>query len=91
MSITGKRRVGFSPEVVKSERPLIAIVGSIDESRIYDPPLARVDKARQACEQLGCELATRGCRIVVYSNAPRFIEAHVVRGYLVVRFIITLT
>lgn len=62
--------------------PLIAIVGSMDETRTYDPPLIRPADARAACEQLGRELATHNCRIVVYSSEPGFIECHIVRGYV---------
>jgi hypothetical protein len=62
--------------------PLIAIVGSVDPARQYDPPLRDPQQAIKACEELGQELAGRGCRIVVYTSAPGFIEAHVVRGYV---------
>lgn len=64
------------------DRPLIAIVGSLDESRSYDPPLTRAADARAACEELGRELAAQGCRIVVYSSAAGFVESDVVRGYV---------
>jgi hypothetical protein len=64
--------------------PLIAIVGSIDKRRTdYDPPLRNVDKATEACEQLGRELALAGYRLLVYSSdANAFIEPAVVRGYV---------
>jgi hypothetical protein len=38
---------------VAMERPLIAIVGSIDPNRTYDPALDNGDLARQACVELG--------------------------------------
>src|SRR5262245_35137216 len=63
--------------------PLVAIVGSIDTKRNdYDPALRNVDAAKQACEELGRELAKSGYRIVVYSSDPAYIEADIVRGYV---------
>jgi hypothetical protein len=62
--------------------PLIAIAGSIDSSRRYDPPLRDADRAEQACADLGRELAVQGCHIVVYSSEEGFAEAPVVRGYV---------
>jgi hypothetical protein len=63
--------------------PSVAIVGSINTKRTdYDPGLRNVDKAKQACEELGRELAKSGYRIIVYSSDPAFIEADVVRGYV---------
>jgi hypothetical protein len=62
--------------------PLIAIVGSIDPGRPYDPPLRDVAEARQACVDLGRELAVQGCDLVVYSGAAGFAEGYVVRGYV---------
>jgi hypothetical protein len=62
--------------------PLIAIVGSADPTRTAELELTHVDRAGMASEQLGRELAAAGCRIVVYSGDPTFIEAHVVRGYV---------
>lgn len=63
--------------------PSIAVVGSADPQRTtYDPPLRNVDQVKQACEQLGRELAKAGYRIVVYSSNPAFIEADIVRGYV---------
>jgi hypothetical protein len=47
--------------------PLIAIVG--DANKTKNPSLAR-----QAAEEIGGELAQRGCRILVYSSSPDFIE-----------------
>jgi len=63
-------------------RLLVAVVGSVQEDRDYNPPLEHVAEARKACEELGRELATQGCDIVVYSNDPKFIEADIVRGYV---------
>lgn len=62
--------------------PLIAIVGSVDPQRSYDPALKDTEQMTVAAEQLGRELAAAGCRIMVYSADPRFVEAHVVRGYV---------
>ncbi len=64
------------------ERPLIAIVGSADTSREYQPPIPDMASLQAACEEIGRELATHNCDIVVYSSEPGFIEAHVVRGYV---------
>jgi hypothetical protein len=63
-------------------RPLIAVLGSLDAARQYDPPLRDLEVGRQACEQLGRELAHQGCDIVVYSSKPGFVEADIVRGYV---------
>ena len=56
-------------------QPLIAIIGGIDKTRDQAA-------ARQAAEELGTELAKRGCRILVYGNEPNFFETYVVKGYL---------
>jgi hypothetical protein len=63
-------------------RPQAAIVGSVDESRVFDPPVPDPAGARLACEELGRELAVAGWDLVVYSVKPTFIEADVVRGYV---------
>ena len=55
--------------------PRIAIVG--DAHKSGSPELAK-----KAAEALGTELARRGCRILVFSSDPAFIEYDVVRGYL---------
>lgn len=65
------------------ENILVAIVGSVDPQRKdYEPPLRNADVARQACEELGRELAKAGFRIIVYSSDPAYIEADIVRGYV---------
>src|SRR5438270_1351592 len=65
------------------QRPLVAIAGSIDEERKdLDPPLRNPNKAREAAQQLGQELRSAGYRLIVFSSAPAFVEAEVVRGYL---------
>ena len=64
-------------------KPLIAIVGSYDPSRTYEPPLSQdLETAKAAAAELGRELANAGYRILVYSSDPRYIEADVVRGYV---------
>jgi hypothetical protein len=65
----------------QSKRPLIAIVGSIDASRAQELDLRDTDRAADACEALGRELAAQGVNIVVYSSSGEFIEGEVVRGY----------
>ena len=65
------------------EQKLIAIVGSVDESRgNYDPPVKNSLEAKKTAELLGTALAKKGYRIIVYSAAPGFIECDVVRGYV---------
>jgi hypothetical protein len=62
--------------------PAVAVVGGADPEARYDPPVADIDGARAACEELGRELAIQGCSLIVYTSDPKFIEAHVVRGYV---------
>lgn len=63
-------------------RPLIAVVGSAEATRTYDPPLRNLEVVKQACADLGRELAAAGCDLLVYSSVSGFIEADVVRGYI---------
>ena len=58
-----------------SERPLIAIIR--DATKANSPELAK-----RAAEELGAELANRGCKILVFSSGPDFVEWEVVKGYL---------
>lgn len=62
--------------------PLIAITGSIDSTRSYEPPICEHVRASTAAEELGRELAVQGCSIAVYSARTAFIEASVVGGYV---------
>jgi len=62
--------------------PLVAIVGSADPVREYDPPLRDQESAVDAARQIGQELAARSCSIVVHSSSPSYIEAAVVEGYV---------
>jgi putative copper export protein len=64
------------------DRPIVAIAGSIDSTRSYDPPLRDVETAAKACIALGRELARQGCDIVVYSGDRGFTEPYVVQGYV---------
>ncbi len=59
----------------------IAIVGSVDERRSFDPPVRDAHGARAAAELLGAALARAGFGITVYSLEDGFIEADAVRGY----------
>jgi hypothetical protein len=62
---------------------LIAIVGSYTAGRTYDPPLLHdAATVKQAAEDLGRELAKLGYSLMVYSSDPNYIEADVVRGYV---------
>jgi len=63
-------------------RPLVSMVGSVDESRALDPPLVNPGEARRACEELGARLAESSWDVAVYSADPTYIEADVVRGYV---------
>lgn len=65
-----------------AKNPLIAIVGSVHPARTAELSLQNVEAAAQAAEDLGRELAKAGCRIVVYSSHPEYLEHDVVRGYL---------
>jgi hypothetical protein len=60
--------------------PLIAIVGDADPIRTFNPVMKDPAKAKQAAEELGKELATRGARLLVYGGP--YIEADVVRGFV---------
>lgn len=57
------------------ERPFITVVG--DASKSVNPELAR-----RAAREIGLELATQGCRILVFSSSQDFVEWEVVQGYL---------
>jgi hypothetical protein len=61
---------------------LIAIVGSVDETRPIEPPLKNPAQARQAAEAMGAALAEKGDRILVYTAEAGFLETFVVRGYV---------
>ncbi|MGW2395587.1 hypothetical protein ACWCYY_03440 [Kitasatospora sp. NPDC001664] len=62
-------------------RPLIAVVGSAAEDRVYEPPLKDLANVREACRQLGRELALAGFDLAVFSSKPKYVEQHVVTGY----------
>ena len=70
---------------------LIAIIGSVQESRNYGsrpgaaPEMVSADQAKAAAEAarlLGRELAEAGYRLLVYSGKAEFIDRHVVAGYI---------
>ena len=62
--------------------PLVAIVGSADPARKAELGLIDPEATLRAGEEMGDALAKRQCRIIVYTAAPEYIEAAVVRGYL---------
>jgi hypothetical protein len=62
--------------------PLIAIVGCASDARKDELGLREPAQARKAAEEIGRELAKAGCRILVYSSSPDFIEFDVVRGFV---------
>jgi 3',5'-cyclic AMP phosphodiesterase CpdA len=63
-------------------QPTIAIVGSVDPTRSYTPPIRNAERAAELGHELGRRLAEAGMRIVVYSSNRQFIESYFVRGYL---------
>jgi hypothetical protein len=65
--------------------PSIAIIGSLEEGRVYEPPILYPDRGLQACAELGEQLAAGGFGLTVYSSNPRFIEGAVVHGYVASR------
>lgn len=62
-------------------RPRIAVVGSVDASREYEPPLSAIDQVRAACHDLGRELALAGYDLVVFADDEHYVETLVARGY----------
>lgn len=62
--------------------PLVAVIGSANSGRSYEPSVREHACAVVAAEELGHELATQGCSIAVYSARAAFIEASVVHGYV---------
>ena len=61
--------------------PLIAIVGSADPSRTYDPPVT-TGVVEDMARGLGAELARQGCRILVFDPGKSYIEGTVVTGFV---------
>lgn len=59
----------------------IAIIGSLDADRDYQPQLDDVPSAVRARREIGERLAAEGLGLTVYSSSPRFVEAAVVEGY----------
>ena len=63
------------PSLFKADKPLIVVIGSADASRTdYDPPLALVPQAAGAAEDIGGALAKAGCRLIVFSSDPAYLE-----------------
>ncbi|MEV0559943.1 hypothetical protein [Dactylosporangium sp. NPDC050588] len=63
-------------------QPVVAIVGSADASRSYEPEVRNREAVSQAARAIGRELAAAGCRIAVFSSDPGYIEGAVVAGYV---------
>jgi ABC-type multidrug transport system fused ATPase/permease subunit len=63
-------------------RSRVAVVGSVEETRVFDPQVTQSALARRAAVQLGRELANAEWDVTVYSSDPGFVEADVVRGYV---------
>jgi hypothetical protein len=64
-----------------SPRPVVALIGSAEVDRAYEPGLRQVDAIPGACQQLGHALARAGYDLAVFSAKPKYIEYHVVQGY----------
>jgi hypothetical protein len=62
--------------------PVVAIVGSADPLRTYQPPVREPDLAVRAATELGRALAEQGFGIIVYSGDSGYIETSVVEGYV---------
>lgn len=62
--------------------PLIAIFGCASDERKDALGLNDPVQARKAAQEVGRELAKAGCRVLVYSSSPDFIEFDVVRGFV---------
>jgi hypothetical protein len=74
----------YAPRVTtpnRSARPLVAVIGSVDPTREFTPPLKNTDIAPAACRELGRELARAGCDLAVFSSKPKYVERYVVEGY----------
>ena len=81
--IQGRAIGSMTRKTLAMSAPLILIVGSANSARgDYNPLLVDAQSATSAAEQIGAELARRGCRIVVYSASNSFLEADVVRGFV---------
>ncbi|SHI60478.1 hypothetical protein SAMN05421803_101709 [Nocardiopsis flavescens] len=63
-------------------RPLIAVVGSFSAERDYRPPLTDPGGLRNACEEIGGEIARRGCDLLVFSGKEKYAETAAARGFL---------
>jgi hypothetical protein len=60
------------------QSPLIAIVGSADRTRQYEPEVDTT-AAVAIAREIGRELSKQGCRLLVYGS--KFIEAQAVKGF----------
>ncbi|GAB3250568.1 hypothetical protein [Kineosporia babensis] len=61
---------------------MVAVIGSAEAGRTYEPEMPDPAAAIQAAEEIGRELATRGHQLVVFSSDSAFIEGAAVRGYV---------
>jgi hypothetical protein len=61
---------------------IVAVVGSAEPGRAYEPEMPDPAAAAQAAEEIGRELATRGHQLMVFSSSSHFIESAAVRGYV---------
>jgi hypothetical protein len=80
---SGAQRADMMAILPRAVGPLILIIGSADVSRSdYNPPLLNAAEAPGAAAKIGEALAKAGCRIVVFSSDPAYVEADVVRGFV---------
>lgn len=62
-------------------RPVVAVIGSVDPDREFNPPLRHTGLAPDACRDLGRQLALAGFDLAVFSSKPTYVESLVVEGY----------
>ncbi|HEY0698726.1 MAG TPA: hypothetical protein VGD43_13065, partial [Micromonospora sp.] len=72
------------PTSQQPDRPLIAVIGSLNPAREYQPPVRSVELGAAACRELGGALAQAGCDLLIFSSKPAYVEADVVAGYVAV-------
>ncbi|AUG81200.1 hypothetical protein CFP65_6550 [Kitasatospora sp. MMS16-BH015] len=64
------------------ERPRVAVVGGAHAGGLGDEQAWTAEEAGAVGREIGAAVAEAGCDLVVYSSKPRFIDGHVVAGYL---------
>ena len=70
---------GSEAPAARSDRPVIAIVGSVPSEEIQT---VESEAPGRAAEEIGAALAGAGCDLMVYSSSPKFLEHRAVTGFL---------